>query len=170
MKENDYRLISVAGVQVGLVGLEEIFTTLKGRRIEDEETLKNLLLTMVGEKNFIPFSARDKYATALLREFRRFLGEEVDEDKSGILEVLILGPGCYSCDKLEQDMMTVLAELGLTADLRHITDINTFSRYGVMATPALVINGKVKSQGKVPPKSMLIKWLKEEMAQNSIEG
>lgn len=74
----------------------------------------------------------------------------------------ILGPGCYSCNKLEQDVMSVLSETGLQASLNHITDPKLMVQYGVIITPALIINGKVKSKGTIPPKSMIKKWLEEE--------
>ena len=57
--------------------------------------------------------------------------------------------------------MQVMAETGIVSDMEHIRDIKEIGRYGVMGTPALLINGKVKSVGKVPPKVNLIEWLKE---------
>ena len=45
--------------------------------------------------------------------------------------------------------------------IEHVTDIKKIGKYGVMGTPALIINGKVKSVGKVPSKSKPIDWLKE---------
>ena len=70
--------------------------------------------------------------------------------------------GCYSCNKLEQDVMAVLSETGIQAGLNHISDPNLMAQYGILPTPALIINGKVKSAGMVPSKSMIKKWLGEE--------
>ena len=98
----------------------------------------------------------------LFREFKKFLGEKVEEERGGFLEVAILGPGCYSCNKLEQDVMAVLSETGIQAGLNHISDPNLIAQYGILPTPALIINGKVKSSGRVPSKSMIKKWLEEE--------
>jgi protein-disulfide isomerase len=53
-----------------------------------------------------------------------------------------------------------MAELNLAGDIEHIRDVKEIGKYGVMGTPALIINGKVKSVGKVPPKSKLMEWLK----------
>ena len=86
----------------------------------------------------------------------------MEEERGGFLEVTILGPGCYSCDKLEQDVMAVLSETGIQASLIHITDPKLIAQYGVLPTPALIMNGKVKSSGKVSSKSMIKKWLEEE--------
>jgi hypothetical protein len=117
----------------------------------------------VSNKNYIPDSAREEYERCLFREFKKFLGEKVrEEGGGGFLEVTVLGPGCYSCNKLEQDVMAVLSESGIQAALNHITDPGLIAQYGMLSTPALVINGKVKSKGTLPPKSTIKKWLEEE--------
>ncbi len=87
---------------MGLIGLKEIFEELKNQRVKAEPELKQLLVKKAGKKNYIPNSVKGEYEKALFREFKKFLGEKVEEEKSGFLEVLILGPGCYSCNKLEQ--------------------------------------------------------------------
>jgi small redox-active disulfide protein 2 len=159
MEEKDYRLVLVGNTQVGLIGLKEIFEELKG---EAEPVLKEMLVERTAKKNYILNSVKEEYKKALLGEFKKFLGEKVEEERSGFLEVIILGPGCYSCNKLEQDVMAVLSETGIEAGLHHITDPRLVAQYGVIITPALVINGKVKSKGAIPPKSMIKKWLEEE--------
>ena len=58
--------------------------------------------------------------------------------------------------------MAILSETGIGAGLNHITDPSLIAKYGVFATPALIINGKVKSSGSVPSRSMIKKWLEEE--------
>jgi hypothetical protein len=162
MEEKDYRLVLVGNTQVGLIGLKGIFEELKGQRRMPESDLKQMLVEMTGKKNYIPESVKEKYAKALLKEFKRSLGEKVDEEKGEFLEVAIFGPGCYSCNKLEQDVMAVLFETGIKAGLNHISDPSLIAHYGILPAPALIINGKVKSSGKVPSKSMIKKWLEDE--------
>jgi small redox-active disulfide protein 2 len=162
MLEKDYRLVLIGNTQVGLIGLKEIFEELKSQRGRPEPELKQLLVDRAGKKNYIPSSIRAEYEKALFREFKKFLGEKVEEQRGGFLEVTILGPGCYSCNKLEQDVMAVLSETGVQAGLNHISDPNLMAQYGILPTPALIINGKVKSAGRVPSKSMIKKWLEEE--------
>jgi len=162
MIEKDYRLVLVGNTQVGLVGLKEIFEELKKERDKPEAEVKTLLTQKVGRKNYIAPPVKQEYEKALFREFKKFLGEKVEEEKSGLLEVTILGPGCYSCNKLEQDVMAVLSETGIQAGLNHVSDPNLIAQYGILPTPALIINGKVKSSGRVPSKPMIKKWLEEE--------
>jgi len=162
MVEKDYMLVLVGNSQVGLIGLKEIFEKLKPKRGESEPVLKEILVTEAGKKNYIPNSIKGEYEKALFREFKKILGEKVEEEKSEFLDVVILGPGCYSCDKVERDVMAVLSETGIQAGLNHITDPDLMAQYGVVITPTLVINGKVKSKGILPSKSMIKKWLEEE--------
>jgi hypothetical protein len=162
MEEKDYRLVFVGNTQVGLIGLKEIFEELKSQKGKPGSQLKEMLVEKVGQKNYVPRSVREEYAMALFREFKKFLGEKVEEENSGFLDVIILGQGCYSCDRLEQDVISVLSETGIQASLNHITEPSLFAQYGNPAAPALIINGKVKSRGILPVKSMIKKWLEEE--------
>jgi small redox-active disulfide protein 2 len=162
MEEKNYRLIFVGNTQIGLIGLKEIFEELKSQRGETDAVLKEMLVEKAARKNYIPDSIKEEYQKALFREFKKFLGEKVEEERGGFLEIAILGPGCYSCNKLEQDVMAVLSETGIQANLNHITDPKLMAQYGIVITPALFINGKVKSKGTLPPKSQIKKWLEEE--------
>ena len=162
MEEKDYCLVLIGNTQVGLMGLKEIFEEFKSQREKPEADLKQMLVEKAGKKNYIPNSVKEEYERALFREFRKFLGEKVEEERSGFLEIAILGPGCYSCNKLEQDVMAVLSETSIQASLNHIADPKLMAQYGIVITPALVVNGKVKSKGILPPKSQIKKWLEEE--------
>jgi len=162
MIEKDYRLVLVGNTQVGLIGLKGIFEELKAQRGMSESDLKEVLVEKAARKNYIPDSIKEEYRKALFREFKNFLGEKVEEEIGEFLEVTILGTGCFSCNQLEKDILAVLSETGIKAGLNHITDPNMMSQYGILPTPALIINGKVKSKGTIPPKSMIKKWLEEE--------
>jgi small redox-active disulfide protein 2 len=103
----------------------------------------------------------DAYRTAFLREYKRFVGEPFEEELSDTILIKVLGPGCPNCERLEHDLMALMTELDISADLEHVRDPAEISRYGMMAMPALVINGKVKAAGKVPGKGTLKTWLLE---------
>jgi small redox-active disulfide protein 2 len=65
-------------------------------------------------------------------------------------KIQILGPGCKRCVTLAETAKKAADELGLTYELEKVTDINRFADFGVMFTPALVVDGTVKVAGKVP--------------------
>ena len=70
---------------------------------------------------------------------------EADTTSGGIK---VLGSGCAKCNALEQAVREALAELGMEAAIDHVTDFTQIAAYGVMTTPALVVDGKVVSYGK----------------------
>lgn len=63
--------------------------------------------------------------------------------------VKVLGGGCAKCNELEAATKTALANLGMDTTIEHVTDFSVIATYGVMTTPALVVDGKVLSFGKV---------------------
>ncbi len=71
----------------------------------------------------------------------------------------ILGTGCSKCDKLEKNLAKVIEELGINPTIDHVEDFKEIIKYGVMQTPALVINGKVETVAKIPSVKELKKIL-----------
>lgn len=71
---------------------------------------------------------------------------ENEQNEKGIK---ILGSGCAKCVELENRTRAAISELQLDYEIEHVTDFAQIARYGVMSTPALVLNGKVLSYGKV---------------------
>lgn len=65
-------------------------------------------------------------------------------------QVKVLGPGCPKCAKLMEQTELAVKELGLNCSVEKVTDIQKITSYGVMMTPALVVDGQVKVTGKVP--------------------
>jgi small redox-active disulfide protein 2 len=153
--------ISIGGHRTGIVGLkpvlEEVARDFAGRA---DAEIKAELMARLGKTNYIVPKVRDEYEAAFFREYKKFIGEPMPEDPSGPVQIKVLGPGCPSCDKLEQDMMAVMAELDLPADLEHVRDVKEIACYGVMGSPALVIDGNVVAVGRVPSKSQLREWLR----------
>ena len=64
--------------------------------------------------------------------------------------IKILGSGCAKCNNLYEMADQAAKELGIDYQMEKVSDINKFADYGVMVTPALVVDGKVKSSGKLP--------------------
>lgn len=80
------------------------------------------------------------------------------------MDIKVLGSGCANCNKLEQMVFDVLAELNADANVTHVTDFKEIVGYGVMQTPALVIEGQVKVSGVVPSKAKLTEIITGELA------
>ncbi len=66
------------------------------------------------------------------------------------MEIKILGGGCARCKQLEKITREAIAQSGIQADIIKVEDIAEIMKYGVMTTPALVVNGKVEIKGRVP--------------------
>ena len=75
------------------------------------------------------------------------------------MKIEILGTGCAKCHKLEEDVWDAVHELGIEALITNVQDIKRIMEYGVMITPALVVDGEVKMAGKSPTKDEIKKWL-----------
>ena len=76
------------------------------------------------------------------------------------MEIKVLGPGCAKCHQTEDVVRQAVAEAGIAADIEKVTDMMKIAGYGVLSTPAVVVDGEVKSLGKVPKKQEVLAWLK----------
>jgi len=79
------------------------------------------------------------------------------------MEIKILGMGCPRCDEVMNRTINALAELNVAADVQKVKYVKEISSYGVLSTPGLVINDKVKSQGRIPSVAEIKEWIQEEM-------
>jgi small redox-active disulfide protein 2 len=77
------------------------------------------------------------------------------------MEIKVLGPGCPKCKQTEKIVREAVAESGVEAQVEKITDIMKIMTYGVMGTPAVVVDGHVKSIGKIPKKEDVHLWIKK---------
>ena len=77
------------------------------------------------------------------------------------MEIRILGPGCPTCGEVEKRVKNALAELNVAADVEKVIDIKKIISYGILATPGLVINGKIKCAGRIPRPEELKAWIQE---------
>ncbi len=75
-------------------------------------------------------------------------------------KIQILGTGCPKCKKLAENAEAAAKELGIEYELEKVTKINDIMKFGVMITPALVVDGQVKVAGKVPTIEQLKEMLK----------
>lgn len=73
--------------------------------------------------------------------------------------IKILGTGCSNCKRLEENAKKAVEELGVEATIEKVTDIKEIMKYGVMKTPAIVVDEKVKAFGRVPKVEEIKKYL-----------
>ena len=75
------------------------------------------------------------------------------------MEIKVLGPGCAKCQTTEKIVKEAVAESGVEAKVVKVTDAMEIARHGVFGTPAVVVDGQVKSVGKVPEKEEVKAWI-----------
>jgi small redox-active disulfide protein 2 len=75
------------------------------------------------------------------------------------MKIEILGTGCSKCNKTKEIVEKVLKNTGIEAEVVKVEDIETILKYGVMITPAVVVDGDVKVAGKVPDEKEVRKWI-----------
>ena len=76
------------------------------------------------------------------------------------MEIKVLGPGCPKCQQTEKIVKEAVAESGVEARVEKVTDTMQIAGYGVFGTPAVVVDGEVKSVGKIPSKQDVAAWIK----------
>jgi small redox-active disulfide protein 2 len=76
------------------------------------------------------------------------------------VKILVLGSGCAKCKTLEERVKQLVAKHQLPVEVEKITDIQEMAKFGIMMTPALVIDGVVKSVGSIPKDDQLLSWIK----------
>ena len=77
------------------------------------------------------------------------------------MKIQIAGPGCPRCQATEKNVKAACAELDISTDISHLTDMLEFGKLGVMLTPAVILDGKVISSGKVPTVQELVELFKK---------
>ena len=84
------------------------------------------------------------------------------------MKIQVLGTGCMKCNKAYAEVEKAIAEAGVSVELEKVERLEEIMKFGVAITPAVVIDGKVKSAGKVPSASQIVGWL-EAAARDSAE-
>ena len=75
------------------------------------------------------------------------------------MKIEVLGTGCPKCKKLMELAEKVVKDTGVSAEISKVDKINDIMNYGVMITPALVINGEVKVSGRIPSEEEIKNWI-----------
>ncbi|GAB5493989.1 MAG: thioredoxin family protein [Phototrophicaceae bacterium] len=80
-----------------------------------------------------------------------------------MLEIKVLGSGCSNCQRLERETRAALDDSTIAYELSKVTDYADIASYGVMQTPALVMNETVLSTGKIPKQEQILAWAQERV-------
>jgi small redox-active disulfide protein 2 len=78
------------------------------------------------------------------------------------MEIKVLGPGCAKCEQTEKVVKEAVSETGVDAQITKVTDVMEIAKHGVFVTPAVVVDGEVKSVGKVPSEEEVKAWIKKK--------
>lgn len=78
------------------------------------------------------------------------------------MDIKVLGPGCTKCGQTEKNVREAVGESGVDAMIDKVTDVMEIARYGVFGTPAVVVDGEVKSVGKIPTKEEIKAWIAKD--------
>ena len=152
------RVIRIGKVSVGLIGLDNALNSIARQQVDEQEAV-HFPFAEISRDNYIPSGSEEKYRQALLEVYRRHCGAEAQEDTA--LVIRIFGTGCVSCNSLQTLVLDILDRLQLAADIEQIYDPDEIGRSGITMTPALMINGTVKSTGRQPLPIQVEQWIRE---------
>ncbi len=165
----DITKIKIGKFDISIIGIRQLVAEMAQTHADETDAeVARFMMERLSRDNYIPGAAKEEYASAFVREFRKYTGQPFQDEAPEGLEIKVLGMGCAQCHSLTQTLMELLTELGLPASLDHVTDIKEIARYSVMGTPALIVNGKIMAVGRVPPRKQLKEWLIE--AERSVAG
>ncbi len=80
-----------------------------------------------------------------------------------MITIKVLGPGCHNCHMVEENARKATRNMGVDAEIIKITDYGEMKRYGLLATPGLVINEKLVCAGRIPEEHEVMVWLADAM-------
>lgn len=155
------RQLKIGRATIGLVGLDIAMNRVLSEKDIDHQTAIEQLYSEVSKANYIPPGLMKEYREALAKEYDRLKSGEESEHLD--LNIRILGPGCVSCNNLQTRVIEIMNSMGVAADIFQIHDLDEIGRFGIIQTPALIVNGKLKSSGRLPSTSQIEEWLREEI-------
>jgi small redox-active disulfide protein 2 len=156
------RTLKIGKVSIGLLGLDTALNRFGRDFTLSSEEAAGLILEDISTKNYIPDSASAAYYQAIVLAIECLRGAA--KKQSRVLIIRILGPGCVSCNSLQKLVIEIMDNLGIAADVFQVHDLDEIGRFGVMQTPALVINDKLKCSGRLPSQAQVEDWLREEQS------
>ncbi|MCI5149425.1 MAG: thioredoxin family protein [Candidatus Electrothrix sp. MAN1_4] len=151
------RFIRIGTANIGLIGLDIALNTIGKQEVSETEAV-DFLFAAIKRQNYIPPGNTKKYKQALLIAYRKHCNIATEEQG---LVIRIFGTGCVSCNSLQTLVIEILDHLKLAADIEQIHDSDEIGRAGVTTTPALMINGIIKSTGLMPTPAQVTQWIQK---------
>lgn len=153
------RSLKIGRAVIGLLGLDiAMGQALAADSSRPRDEVLEKLYQRIAADNYIPPGREELYRQALAREYQRLL--EGGDTRNEVPEIRILGPGCVSCNRLQELVFEVMTEMKAAADILQVHDPDEIGRFGLNRTPALVINGEVVCAGRLPSRAEVEQWLK----------
>ncbi|MEK6201403.1 MAG: thioredoxin family protein [Desulfobulbaceae bacterium] len=152
------RTIRIGTSSIGLIGVDIALNKALAAEMALDQAV-DFIFQAVKEHNYIPPTMVKKYQEAIGREYRKLLG--IDDEQEQGLTIRIFGSGCISCNSLQTMVIDAMGRAGVAADIEQIHDPDEIWRQGVTITPALMINGQVKSAGIKPTLAQVEGWIRE---------
>ena len=152
------RTIRIGSSSIGLLGLDLALNQAAAKRLTEDEAVA-FLFAAISRDNYIPAGAAARYREALRQAYREHL--RPGTERSGPPVIRIFGTGCVSCNNLQKLVIEALNAMGMAADIEQIHDPDEIGRHGIVMVPALMINGRVKSGGRMPTPAQIEEWLRE---------
>lgn len=84
------------------------------------------------------------------------------------MEIKVLGPGCAKCHKLEETVRQVVTEMGIDTCIERVSDMKEITKYPILMTPGLVINGELVISGKASDKAEVTRYITNALAQEEL--
>jgi small redox-active disulfide protein 2 len=155
--------LRVGRFTIGLVGLDAALSEAAAQHLPADEDAARRILERLRKQNYIPPAAEPEYLRAIQREYGKRLGQSVFEPPIEGIDVKVLGPGCPSCDQLEQMVRKLMAAENISGNLEHVRDLAEIGAYGIVPTPGLAINDQVKCAARVPSAAEIKAWIQEAL-------
>lgn len=152
------RMIRIGNSTIGLIGLDVAVNKALASKMPVAEAAESIFQA-VRKHNYIPAAMIEKYKVAIEREYRRLTCPD-DSGPQGLV-IRILGSGCISCNGLQTMVIDAMQRAGVAADIEQIHDRDEIGRLGVTATPALMINGRVRIAGIKPSLAQVEAWIRD---------
>ncbi len=152
------RMIRIGKSSVGLVGVDIAMNKALAAELPVPQAV-DFIFRAVKEQNYIPPTMIEKYREAIGREYCKLTGRHEEQEQG--LTIRIMGTGCVSCNGLYTMVIDAMERAGVAADIEQIHDPDDIWRLGVTVTPALMINGQIKSAGIKPTLAQVEGWIRE---------